>query len=229
MSAIWDMDFSPVEKLVLLALADWANDDGVAWPSIVQLAKKTGCGERTVQRTLRQAEINGLLVRKEVTGKGCSYRIDPRHAGTPATKSPVPESAPTPATLAPNTPVHTIPQKTASSSRKRATGLPANFHPVMSGKTAATVDGWPPGRLDDELEHFAAHHLAKGTTSFDWQASWRTWVVNSKKWEPRHGTIQRSGGQPSRTGDGFLNAINDAADRRRANDDRGMFGAARMG
>lgn len=120
MSAIWDMDFSPVEKLILLAVADWANDDGVAWPSIAKLAKKTGCGERTVQRTLRAAEKSGLITRHENPGKGCSYRIDPRHTGTPATQAPVPESAPTPATLAPNTLGNTSSQKTSSSSKARA-------------------------------------------------------------------------------------------------------------
>lgn len=118
MSAVWDMPFSPVEKLILLALADWANDDGVAWPSIAQLARKTGCGERTVQRTLREAEKTGLLVRHENPGKGCSYRINPRHAGTPAAEAPVPQDAQTPATLAPNTLLHISSQKTSSSSKR---------------------------------------------------------------------------------------------------------------
>lgn len=179
MSAVWDMDFSPVEKLILLALADWANDDGVAWPSIAKLAQKTGCGERTVQRTLRAAEQAGLLTRHENPGKGCSYRIDPRHAGTPVTQAPVPESAPTPATLAPNTLRHTSSHKTSSYSKKRAPKAPAFTLPSdvpqsewdgfeemrrrigkpMTAKARdlaitrlrkLAADGWPPG---DVLNH----------------------------------------------------------------------------
>jgi hypothetical protein len=179
MSAIWDMEFSPVEKLILLAVADWANDEGLAWPSIAQLAKKTGCGERTVQRTLRAAEQSGLLKRHENPGKGCSYRIDPRHAGTPVTAAPVPETTPTPATLAPNTPVYTSSQKATPSSKKRAPKAPAFILPsdipelewtafdqmrrrigkpmtdhardlAINRLRKLAADGWPPG---DVLNH----------------------------------------------------------------------------
>ena len=83
-----------------------------------------------------------------------------------------------------------VSQKASPSSKaraKRKTGIPANFQPAMAGKTAAIVAEWPPGRLEDELEHFTDHHTAKGTLSFDWDASWRTWVKNSRKWEPRYG------------------------------------------
>ena len=120
MTAIWEMDFTPVDKLVLLALADWANEDGKCWPSIAKIAAKTGCGERTVQRALREAENRGLLTRHENKGKGCVYTIDPRHTGTPATKSPVPDRRPTPATVAPNTLGYTIVEEAKASPTARA-------------------------------------------------------------------------------------------------------------
>jgi hypothetical protein len=41
-----------MEKLVLLALADCANDEGRCWPSASTLARKTGEGERTVRRAV---------------------------------------------------------------------------------------------------------------------------------------------------------------------------------
>lgn len=107
MAALWDMPgLSPVEKLVMLALADWANDDGECWPSIKQIADKTGCGERTVQRAFRAAEDMGILKRHEVAGKGNRYTINPRHADTPVTETPPPHRRVTPATLAPNTSEH---------------------------------------------------------------------------------------------------------------------------
>lgn len=102
MSLVWDLDLPAFEKLVLLALADCANDEGLAWPSIATLRRKTNAGERTVQRSLRALETSGQLKRVEVPGKGCKYFLSPRQSGTPATKAPAPEKAQTPATVAPN-------------------------------------------------------------------------------------------------------------------------------
>lgn len=120
MTAIWEMDFTPVDKLVLLALADWANEDGKCWPSIAKIAAKTGCGERTVQRALREAETRGILARHENKGKGCVYTINPRHCGTPATKSPPSDRRQTPATVAPNTSGTTIVEEAKASPTARA-------------------------------------------------------------------------------------------------------------
>lgn len=65
--------------LVLLALADWANDDGSRiFPSIASAAKKSRLSERQVQRILRLLEGKGTIA-KEIDGGGrgktTSYRI----------------------------------------------------------------------------------------------------------------------------------------------------------
>jgi Helix-turn-helix domain len=57
----------PAVLLVMLALADWANDEGFCWPAIESIGKKCRIGPRTVQRILRELKATGLL---EVTGKG---------------------------------------------------------------------------------------------------------------------------------------------------------------
>jgi hypothetical protein len=49
-------------RLVLLAIADSANDDGLdAWPSINRLCQKTRLSERTVRRCVRELEQLGEL------------------------------------------------------------------------------------------------------------------------------------------------------------------------
>lgn len=101
MSAVWDLKLSTFEKLVMLALADCANDEGECWPSIATLCRKTGAGERTVQRSINSLILQGMLKRIIIVGKGNRYWLDPRHSGTPATKSPPPETTLTPATVAP--------------------------------------------------------------------------------------------------------------------------------
>ena len=45
--------------LLLLALADHANDDGICWPSVDTLAHKARTSERSVQRLLRDLEKDG--------------------------------------------------------------------------------------------------------------------------------------------------------------------------
>ena len=48
-------------RLVLLALADNANDDGVCWPSLTTIAMKAGMDERSARRILRRLEKEGYL------------------------------------------------------------------------------------------------------------------------------------------------------------------------
>ena len=50
------------EKFVLMALADWADDNGTnCWPSIYELSEYLTCSERTVQRLLRDLEQGGWI------------------------------------------------------------------------------------------------------------------------------------------------------------------------
>jgi hypothetical protein len=53
MNWAWSLTLSPREKLVLMSLADAADDRGVCWPSIPTVARKCCLSKRTIQRTLR--------------------------------------------------------------------------------------------------------------------------------------------------------------------------------
>ena len=47
----------PLERrrlLVLLAIADYANDKGVAWPAVAYQARKARCSRRHAQRLLNE-------------------------------------------------------------------------------------------------------------------------------------------------------------------------------
>ncbi len=94
MTAVWDReDLASTHKLVLLALADWANDEGLCWPSINRLAIKTSMAGRSVQRLIRQLEDMGFVRREEAIGKGNRYWIT----------MPLTDCHPTPDTVSPNT------------------------------------------------------------------------------------------------------------------------------
>jgi len=71
----WVWDNSPVggsERLLLLAIADCANDEGGnAWPSIATLARKCRIDGRTVQRIIRRlADAGHLTVVASAGGRG---------------------------------------------------------------------------------------------------------------------------------------------------------------
>lgn len=58
----WEQRLPPSLKLVLMALADAADDAGQCWPSLRTLAAKCCVSERTVQRVMKDFERMGLLL-----------------------------------------------------------------------------------------------------------------------------------------------------------------------
>lgn len=60
----WVFDESPTEgaeRLVLLALADNANDEGYCWPSLATIARKSGIDRRSTIRLIKKLEAKQLL------------------------------------------------------------------------------------------------------------------------------------------------------------------------
>jgi DNA-binding transcriptional MocR family regulator len=60
----WQQPLVGADKLVLLALADQANDAGSCWPGQATLAKKCGISERTLQSRLAKLESGGYIARE---------------------------------------------------------------------------------------------------------------------------------------------------------------------
>lgn len=68
---VWDQDLTPTEKLVLLAIADHADGDGICWPGMRKVSEKTGFARRTVIRAVESLEASGLIVvERRRTGAG---------------------------------------------------------------------------------------------------------------------------------------------------------------
>lgn len=62
MNWAWGQKLAPTPKLILMALADSANDSDECWPGISFIADKCCVSQRTVQRVLQQFENTGLMV-----------------------------------------------------------------------------------------------------------------------------------------------------------------------
>lgn len=101
MSLVWSLELPDSQKIVLLALADCANDEGHCWPSMATLAKKCSKGERTVQGVIKELVEAGHLTRREVVGKGCNYTLHPRSDCAPQSPHPRSEQQAPPQTLRP--------------------------------------------------------------------------------------------------------------------------------
>lgn len=65
MAAVWDhAELEPTMKLLLLALADFADSSGTCWPAYPTLAGRVGVSERQVRRLVLRAEERGYLTRQ---------------------------------------------------------------------------------------------------------------------------------------------------------------------
>jgi Helix-turn-helix domain len=93
MTAVWDdlRTQAHSELLVLLALADWANDDGYCWPTICALASKARLSERAVQQILGRLTATGRIRRFQGGGRGRSnrYQVVTARNGAAETVNPI--------------------------------------------------------------------------------------------------------------------------------------------
>jgi DNA-binding transcriptional MocR family regulator len=74
---------TPPQKFVLLLLANNANDEGMAYPSITRLARYSNLGERTVQRAITALADAGCLTIRARPGRSSVYLIHPERGDTP--------------------------------------------------------------------------------------------------------------------------------------------------
>lgn len=71
MAAIFESTtLGPTERLIMLALADHADDDGRCYPSIQRLCQRTGLSERAVRTNLRALEKSGYVRTENGGGRG---------------------------------------------------------------------------------------------------------------------------------------------------------------
>lgn len=77
MTQVWATDLPNAgNKIVLLALADNANDEGTCYPSLSTLARKCSMTARSVRRNLRDLEAAGLVRSEDRDGRSTVYTLD---------------------------------------------------------------------------------------------------------------------------------------------------------
>jgi hypothetical protein len=217
MTAVWDReDLSSTQKLVLLSLADWANDEGLCWPSIERVAKKSSLKKRAVQLAIRSLEEMKFIRREEVIGRGNRYWIQiPMHEMHPCIKdmTPVHEMHETGAPDAPNTSkIHQLTTKYIR--RELPECIPVD---AWNGWVEMRKQGKKP--LTDRAYNQAIDKLmafeAKGqniTEVLD-RSTMNNWTDLYEIKEQKNGTTNRTTGNP-RNENGFAAALRYVADGR---------------
>jgi hypothetical protein len=79
MAEVWRTDLPTVEKMVLLVIADHANDEGTqSYPSQATIAKKASISVRTVQRAVNSLVSEGYIRMFKHSGGSAGCREDRR-------------------------------------------------------------------------------------------------------------------------------------------------------
>lgn len=197
MSEVWKLKLPDSPMLLLLALADWANDDGVCWPSISKLADKTNKSERTLQRAIQELVKDGHLTRQENPGKGVLYIVHPRQECHPRQiVTPVTHVTTPPSPVSPNTSYthHTVvlakanPTVAKMPKQPKGTRLPDDWQPGnLSGSIVQDLQvmgfEWENRELEKFRDYWKAQTGSKAVKA-DWNATWRNWIRSA---------IERSG------------------------------------
>jgi hypothetical protein len=172
MTAAWTVDLPSNDKLVLLALADCANDEGVCWPGLSSLVAKTGRCKRSLQESLRALASAGHITRKENPGKGMLYTVHPVATsatggkictGSKKAHRPVAESAPKPSVTVISSeakassprarfcaPHGVSDEQWAAFRKQRKKPINERSYILLCNKLSKLAeDGWPPGDMID--------------------------------------------------------------------------------
>lgn len=77
-------------KVVLIALADHANDDGEAWPAVSRLEQWTGLKDRGIRLALKHLEASGVINRSGKNGTTVIYKMEVGAEYNPARSADIP-------------------------------------------------------------------------------------------------------------------------------------------
>ena len=174
-----DLELKPGPKLVLVVLADYADDNGYSFPSATTLARRASVSRSTLFRLLGELEDMGLLAReRRRLGSGAStsngYRLNPAppcQIDTPprVTGDTPPVSTVTPLIDPPSEP----PVTTTARARQMPVGMTwDNGHSLKA--LARGVD------VEVEFAKFTDFHLSKGSRFVDWSRAFHTWLNNAR-------------------------------------------------
>lgn len=210
MSWVWDEGpQDATERFVMLAMADIADDSGLCWPAVATIAARCCMSERNARRVIRKLEDGGWVATDAGAGRNNTnrYRLrKPDIAMSARTNCPpgqIGQENRTNATGKPDTAMsaessRTIKEPSDNKSRaktpRRAVSLPDGWVPSDRNIDDARKRNFTDEEINEQAERFRDYHIARGTTFKDWDAGWRTWLGNVRRW---NGAGSRNAGSRS--------------------------------
>lgn len=195
MTAVWKLDLPASDKLVLLALADAANDDGMTWMALQSkdgikqdLLKKTSLSRRAVQGAIKRLCEAGYLSRVDRPGKGVIWTVEGCSTCAPQIMRPAAD-APGGAADAPKP----LSNRQSNTQRRLSRICPLDWSPSVEDRAVAKAEGMDDAEAERALERFRDH--AHGKDIPDWSAAYRNWIRKA-------GDIRRREVKPGRTPNG---------------------------
>lgn len=198
MTLAWELSIPATPKMVLLSLADQANDDGKCWPGQPLIAKRCSITERAVRDQITWLEREGFIRREVKAGIGTLYTLVISKPDQPRNNLPPRKEVP-PRIVVPATPEQsaghpgTSFRQTVSepsitvkpSPRERKTSIPADWVLPDEYKSWALEErkDWTPEHCLLVAASFADHWRGKGEARADWLATWRNWVRRESKFQ----------------------------------------------
>lgn len=169
---------NPLRKLVLIKLADNANDNGECWPSYQHIADHCECSKSAVKEHISALIKLGLMTKENRVGvnngKGNTSNVYRLHL----TRTPVPPESTPPVPPAGTRTSHSFePVKEPLDNKKKLSSMPEGFSPSASHQKMAEEYGIS---LQEEFDKFTDHHISKGSKFVDWNRALNTWLRNAK-------------------------------------------------
>jgi hypothetical protein len=200
-------------KMVLLALANYANEAGEAYPSTAAIAEFGDMNHKTATVALDRLEALGMIAdtgkKQGKSGQIKVYRLNLQ--SIPKTEAsqkrePPKFSIEDPQKRVTDTVKEPVSSEAKASSEKRAKPSNENWHRLPDGwmptkplpaELAAKVAQWPPGKIETELSALhdwaanASNERGKGR-KLDWDKAYHGWLRRADEdWRRRNGSGPR--------------------------------------
>lgn len=197
---------SASEKLLLLVLANYADENMSCWPSHKRLSEDACLSQRTILTLLRGLEERRIITRRERFRRDGSRTSDlitlyfsgevisppPEDCDTPPTQSTAGGGARiSPLTTFEPSVNHQIEPsslvaRSAPSTRRASKRVPDSWSPTERTIKALVDEGHEAGALERALTRMRDHEFKSARS--DWDAAFRNWVRTDadRKQSPRH-------------------------------------------
>jgi len=189
----------PPVKLVLLLLANRADEFGECWPTQARLALEANLSERSVRDQLKVLEDAGYIERDTKRlghgrGSDTRYRFRPEKFAGLSLPPQTGEAAPIKTgEVSPIIENRQEPSssKTTSSRGKRASQI-GDYDLGEKELDYALLKGMTKEQALHEFEKFHNHFTGTGGLKKDWLATWRNWVIRSLERTGGRNTVRRA-------------------------------------